>query len=186
MAGCDNCGPGEHSTDVPEGTLKVALAGNPNTGKSSIFNSLTGAKQHVGNWPGKTVARAHGTFHHAGRDYEVVDLPGIYSLNAASPEEIIARDYLVSGEPDVVVIVVDATNLERNLYLVVQILETGVPAILDLNMMDVAASREITIDVDEISNLLGVPVVTSVARSAKGLIDLKDVIAGVVAWQGTA
>ena len=185
MAGCDNCGPGEHSTDVPEGTLKVALAGNPNTGKSSIFNSLTGAKQHVGNWPGKTVARAHGTFHHDGRDYEVVDLPGIYSLNAASPEEIIARDYLVSGEPDVVVIVVDATNLERNLYLVVQILETGVPAILDLNMMDVAASREITIDVDEISNLLGVPVVTSVARSAKGLIDLKDVIAGVVAWQET-
>ena len=185
MAGCDNCGPGEHSTDVPEGTLKVALAGNPNTGKSSIVNSLTGAKQHVGNWPGKTVARAHGTFHHDGRDYEVVDLPGIYSLNAASPEEIIARDYLVSGEPDVVVIVVDATNLERNLYLVVQILETGVPAILDLNMMDVAASREITIDVDEISNLLGVAVVTSVARSAKGLNDLKDVIAGVVAWQGT-
>jgi len=185
MAGCDNCGPGEHSTDVPKGTLRIALAGNPNTGKSSIFNSLTGAKQHVGNWPGKTVARAHGTFRHDGRDYEVVDLPGIYSLNAASPEEIIARDYLVSGEPDVVVIVVDATNLERNLYLVVQILETGVPAILDLNMMDVAASRGITIDVDEISNLLGVPVVTSVARSAKGLNALKDVIAGVVAWQGT-
>ena len=100
MAGCDNCGPAELSTDVPEGTLRIALAGNPNTGKSSIFNSLTGAKQHVGNWPGKTVARAHGTFCHDGRDYEVVDLPGIYSLNAASPEEIIARDYLVSGEPD--------------------------------------------------------------------------------------
>ena len=160
--------------------MRIALAGNPNTGKSSIFNGLTGAKQHVGNWPGKTVARAHGTFQHDGREFEVVDLPGTYSLNASSPEEMIARDYLVSGEPDLVVVVVDVTNLERNLYLVVQILETGVPAILDLNMMDVAASRGITIDVAKISDMLDVHTVSTVARSSKGLDELKSAIAHAV------
>ncbi|MEA3502489.1 MAG: FeoB small GTPase domain-containing protein [Actinomycetota bacterium] len=186
MAGCDNCGSGERWVDMPDGRMRVALAGNPNTGKSSIFNLLTGAKQHVGNWPGKTVARAHGSFRHDDRDIEVIDLPGTYSLNAASPEEMIARDYLVSGEPDVAVVVVDAANLERNLYLVVQVLEIGVPSIVALNMTDVASSRRIKIDVAEISALLGVPVVSTVARSAKGLDDLKDAIVSVIEWQGVA
>lgn len=186
MAGCNDCGPDDREMTMPEGTFRVALAGNPNTGKSSIFNLLTGAKQHVGNWPGKTVARAHGSFRHDDRNIEVVDLPGTYSLNAASPEEVIARDYLVSGKPDVAVVVVDASNLERNLYLVVQILEIGIPTIVDLNMTDVASARGITIDVAEISSLLGVPVVSTVARSAKGLDELRDAIVDVAAWQGVA
>ena len=166
------------------GDLKIALAGNPNTGKSSVFNLLTGAKQHVGNWPGKTIARAHGSFTHEGHDVEIVDLPGTYSLNASSPEEIVAREYLVSGVPDAAVVVVDAANLERNLYLVVQILETGIPVILDLNMLDAASSRGIEVDTAELSDRLGVPVVSTVARSGAGLEDLKDAIVGVIEWEG--
>lgn len=184
MAGCTSCGSSGDSTIVPSGDLTIALAGNPNTGKSSIFNLLTGAKQHVGNWPGKTVARAHGSFVHHDQRVEIVDLPGTYSLNAASLEEGIARDYLVSGEPDAAVVVVDAANLERNLYLVVQILETGIPTIIDLNMSDVAASRGIGIDVAELSARLDVPVITTVARSGVGMHDLKDAIIGVVAKEG--
>ncbi len=166
------------------GDLKIALAGNPNTGKSSIFNLLTGAKQHVGNWPGKTVARAHGSFTHEGHVVEIVDPPGTYSLNASSPEEIVAREYLVSGVPDAAVVVVDAANLERNLYLVVQILETGIPVILDLNMLDAASSRGIQVDAAELSAQLGVPVVSTVARSSAGLEELKDAIVGVLDWEG--
>ena len=167
------------------GPLTVALAGNPNTGKSSIFNMLTGARQHVGNWPGKTVSRTHGSFDHDGVTVEIVDLPGTYSLNASSPEEVIARDYLVSGEPDGVVIVVDAANLERNLYLTVQILEIGIPAVLVLNMSDVAASRGIAIDDAELSIRLGIPVVRTIARSGEGLDDLKDAIVRVMEREGT-
>jgi ferrous iron transport protein B len=115
----------------------------------------------------------------------VVDLPGTYSLNASSPEEVIARDYLVSREPDAVVIVVDAANLERNLYLTVQVLEIGVPTILVLNMTDVAASRGIEVDDAELSVRLGIPVVRMVARSGSGLEDLKDAVVGVAAWEGT-
>ena len=169
---------------VPSGgDVTVALAGNPNTGKSSIFNLLTGAKQHVGNWPGKTVARVHGTFRHDGHRVEVVDLPGTYSLNASSPEEMITRDYLVSGEPDVAIVVADAANLERNLYLAVQVLETGGSVILVLNMNDVATSRGIDVDDAELSSRLGVPVVAMVARSGKGIDDLKDAIVAMVAWE---
>ena len=166
------------------GALTVALAGNPNTGKSSIFNLLTGAKQHVGNWPGKTVARSEGSFDHGDQVVAVVDLPGTYSLNASSPEEMIARDYLVSGEPDAVAVVVDAANLERNLYLAVQILETGIPAILVLNMTDVATSRGIIVDPAELSIRLGIPVVPMVARSGKGLDELKDAVVAIAAWDG--
>lgn len=161
--------------------LTVALAGNPNTGKSSIFNLLTGAKQHVGNWPGKTVARVDGSFRHDGHTVEVVDLPGTYSLNASSPEEMIARDYLVSGGSDAVIVVVDAANLERNLYLAVQVLETGVPTILVLNMTDVASSRGVDVDSAGLSARLGVPVVAMVARSGDGLEDLKDAVVGIYA-----
>jgi ferrous iron transport protein B len=164
------------------GALTVALAGNPNTGKSSIFNLLTGAKQHVGNWPGKTVARGEGSFHHDDQSVHVVDLPGTYSLNASSPEEMIARDYLVSGEADAAIVVVDAANLERNLYLSVQVLETGIPAILVLNMTDVADSRGIVVDATELSIHLGIPVVPMVARSGEGLDDLKDAVVAIAAW----
>ena len=168
------------------GALTVALAGNPNTGKSSIFNLLTGAKQHVGNWPGKTVARSEGSFDHGVAVVAVVDLPGTYSLNASSPEEMIARDYLVSGEPDAVAVVVDAANLERNLYLAVQILETGIPAILVLNMTDVATSRGIVVDPAELSIRLGIPVVPMVARSGNGLDELKDAVVGIAVWDGVS
>ncbi|MEA2024591.1 MAG: FeoB small GTPase domain-containing protein [Actinomycetota bacterium] len=173
-------------SSLSPGGLTVALAGNPNTGKSSIFNLLTGAKQHVGNWPGKTVARVDGSFRYNGYTVEIVDLPGTYSLNASSPEEMIARDYLVSGGSDAVIVVVDAANLERNLYLAVQVLETGVPTILVLNMTDVATSRGIDVNSDELSAHLGIPVVPMVARSGDGIEDLKDAVATIVAWDGVS
>jgi len=179
-------GNGSHDQLVPSGAMTVALAGNPNTGKSSIFNLLTGAKQHVGNWPGKTVARGEGSFRHGHRVIQVVDLPGTYSLNASSPEEMIARDYLVSGEPDAAIVVVDAANLERNLYLAVQVLETGIAAILVLNMTDVATSRGIAVDPAELSIRLGVPVVSMVARSGEGIENLKDAVVSIAAWDGVS
>jgi ferrous iron transport protein B len=174
MAGCDHCVPEDVSGARSEGTLVVALAGNPNTGKSSIFNFLTGAKQHVGNWPGKTVSKATGSFSHRSSDIELVDLPGTYSLNAASPEEMIARDFLIEDRPDAVIVVADASNLERNLYLVVQVLEMGLPTVVALNMTDVADSRGITLDTGLLSELLGVPVVPTVARKGHGLEMLRD------------
>lgn len=155
----------------------VALAGNPNTGKSSIFNMLTGAKQHVGNWPGKTVERVDGRFTHDGEEFNLVDLPGTYSLNAASPEEMIARDFLVGGEPDGAVVVVDAANLERNLYLAIQVLEIGIPTVIAVNMSDVARSRGLEIDSSVVSDQLDAPAVATVARTGKGLDDLRELIA---------
>lgn len=155
----------------------VALAGNPNTGKSSIFNMLTGAKQHVGNWPGKTVERVDGRFTHEGEEFDLVDLPGTYGLNASSPEEMIARDFLVGGEPDGAVVVVDASNLERNLYLAIQVLEIGVPTVIAVNMSDVAQSRGLEIDPGVLSDRLAAPAVATVARTGKGLDDLRDQIA---------
>jgi ferrous iron transport protein B len=128
----------------------IALAGNPNAGKSTLFNALTGARQHVGNWPGKTVEKKEGTWQHGDLEYEVVDLPGTYSLTAYSLEEVIARDYIVDEQPDVVVTVVDSANLERNLYLVVQILEMGAKVVVALNMSDIAESRGIKIDVPKL------------------------------------
>ena len=165
-----NCAPDESFERT--GDPVVALAGNPNTGKSSVFNFLTGSSQHVGNWPGKTVARAEGTCTHGGVTLNIVDLPGTYSLNASSPEEQIARDFLISGEADAVVIIVDASNLERNLYLAVQVLEMDMPAVIALNMVDVAETRGIEIDADELSHRLGVPVIATVARKRQGLDEL--------------
>jgi len=118
--------------------LKVALAGNPNSGKTTIFNNLTGARQNVGNWPGVTVEKKSGLVTYKDRKIEVVDLPGIYSLTAYSIEEIVARDFLINEKPDVVIDIVDAANLERNLYLAVQFLELGIPLIIALNMVDVS------------------------------------------------
>ena len=152
------------------GPRTLALAGNPNTGKTSIFNALTGSRQHVGNWPGKTVSRAEGTFRHAGHIGRLVDLPGTYSLSALSPEEAIARDYLLSGEPDAVIDVVDATNLERNLYLTTQILELGVPVVVALNVSDSARARGLRIDRERLCVLLGgAPIVETVGHRGLGL-----------------
>jgi len=164
-------------SDSPAPPRVVALAGNPNTGKSSIFNMLTGAKQHVGNWPGKTVERVDGRYTHDGDVFDLVDLPGTYSLNASSPEEMIARDFLVGDEPDGAVVVVDAANLERNLYLAIQVLEIGIPTVVAVNMSDVARSRGLEIDPIVLSDRLEVPAVATVARTGKGLDDLRDVIA---------
>jgi ferrous iron transport protein B len=181
MAGFAHCAPvGGTDRSSQDGSIVVGLAGNPNTGKSSIFNFLTGAKQHVANWPGKTVSKAHGKLVHRGIDVEVVDLPGTYSLNVASPEEMIARDFLIHDQPDAVIVVVDASNLERNLYLVVQVLEMGVPTVVALNMTDVADSREISVDVNELAELLGVPVIPTVARRGRGLESLKDELAATI------
>ena len=154
----------------------IALAGNPNAGKSTLFNALTGARQHVGNWPGKTVEKKEGAWQHDGLEYEVVDLPGTYSLTAYSLEEVIARDYIVDEQPDVVVTVVDAANLERNLYLVVQILEMGAKVVVALNMSDIAESRGIKIDVPKLSQALSAPVVPTIASKGQGLDQLKEAI----------
>ena len=152
---------------------RVALAGNPNAGKSTIFNALTGERQHTGNWPGKTVARKEGEFAIDGTPVHVIDLPGTYSLTAYSAEEIVTRDYLIHDQPDAVITVVDASNLERNLYLVVQMLELGLPLLVALNMTDIAATRGLNIDADRLAARLGVPVITTVATRSAGLDDLK-------------
>ncbi len=155
----------------------IALAGNPNAGKSTIFNALTGSRQHVGNWPGKTVEKKMGLFKYNGHTITMIDLPGTYSLSAYSLEEQIARDFIIQERPDAVVNVVDASNLERNLYLTTQILETCTPVILVLNMMDIAESRQITIDVPQLSHLLhNVPVIPMVASSGKGMDKLRQTI----------
>ncbi len=158
--------------------LRVALAGNPNVGKSTVFNALTGARQHVGNWPGKTVEKKEGVLRYDGLSFSVIDLPGTYSLSAYSPEEQIARDYIVREKPGVVVNVVDAANMERNLYLTAQLLETGIPLIIALNMEDVADSRGLKIDTQKLSELLdGVPVIPMVASRDRGIRELKATIA---------
>lgn len=155
----------------------IALAGNPNSGKSTIFNSLTGGRQHVGNWPGKTVEKKEGIWRHDGRDIKVVDLPGTYSLTAYSLEEIIARDYIVDERPQVVVDVVDAANLERNLYLAVQILEMGADLVIALNMNDMAEARGYKIDIAKLSEGLGgIPVVPTVASRGQGIEELREKI----------
>ncbi|MCS6843030.1 MAG: ferrous iron transport protein B [Caldilineales bacterium] len=150
----------------------VALVGNPNAGKSTLFNAFTGARQHVGNWPGKTVDVKTGTVRWDGRPVTLVDLPGAYSLSAHSLEEVIARDFILEERPDVAIVVVDATNLERNLYLVVQVMELGVPVAIALNMMDQAEAEGTVIDVARLSQLLGVPVVPTVGTRRQGLADL--------------
>jgi len=156
--------------------ISVALAGNPNVGKSVISNNLTGGHQHVGNWPGKTVEKKEGYFEHKGHRIYVVDLPGTYSLTAYSPEELIARSYIIEERPDIVVDIVDASNLERNLYLTLQLIELGVDLILDLNKIDLAESAGIAIDCERLSSILGVPVVETVAPKRVGMEELKDLI----------
>ncbi|KAF4531361.1 hypothetical protein B566_EDAN019463, partial [Ephemera danica] len=159
-----------------DNAITVALAGNPNAGKTTLFNQLTGSRQHVGNYPGITVEQKEGCCLHRGQGLRVVDLPGTYSLTAYSVEELVARDFLVNEKPDVVVDVVDASNLERNLYLSCQFLELGVPLVIALNMVDVAEKRGLTIHCDNLSRLLATPVIPIVARSGKGLDELLDAV----------
>jgi ferrous iron transport protein B len=158
----------------------VALAGNPNSGKTTLFNELTGSHQHVGNYPGVTVEKKEGTYFRDGFRLHIVDLPGTYSLTAYSLEEVVARDFLVNHKPEVVINIVDASNLERNLYLAVQFLEIGVPICIALNMVDVAAKRGIKIDAQKLASLLGVPVVPTVARIGKGKKELMDSAAHII------
>ncbi|OQX10853.1 MAG: ferrous iron transport protein B [Desulfobulbaceae bacterium A2] len=156
--------------------LRIALGGNPNAGKTTLFNRLTGARQHVGNYPGITVEKKEGTCQHGPHSLHVIDLPGTYSLTAYSPEELVARDFLVRERPDVVVNIVDASNLERNLYLSCQFMELGVPLVLALNMIDVARDRGIEIDTERLSQALGLPVVPIVARRGEGIEKLLDTV----------
>ncbi|MGL5718232.1 MAG: FeoB small GTPase domain-containing protein, partial [Paraclostridium sp.] len=137
----------------------IALCGNPNTGKSTVFNTLTGLRQHTGNWPGKTVCTARGDFSHKNKNYALIDLPGTYSLFAASQEEIVARDFVCFGKPDAVVVVADATSLERNLNLVFQVMELTDNVVLCINLIDEAKKKGIYIDKDKLEDELGIPVV---------------------------
>ncbi|MGB9676448.1 MAG: ferrous iron transport protein B [Candidatus Bathyarchaeales archaeon] len=153
-------------------TLRVALAGNANVGKSAIFNQLTGLNQIVGNWPGKTVERAEGTLHFRGYKIRVIDLPGIYSLSTFSMEEIVSRDYIAVEKPDIIINVVDASALERNLYFTLQLLELEAPIIVALNQVDLAAKKGVKIDAQKLSEILGVPVVPTVAITGSGINEL--------------
>jgi len=183
-SGCETCPAHEQLAQMGIRLTKhdrlVALAGNPNTGKSSVFNALTGLKQHVGNWPGKTVARAEGGFAYGGLRYKLVDLPGTYSLLSASEDEEISRNFILFGRPDCTVVVVDATALERNLNLVLQVLEITDKVVVCVNLMDEASRKGLEVDVRSLSRDLGVPAVPTVARTKEGLHELVRTVAGVI------
>lgn len=153
--------------------INIALAGNPNCGKTTLFNDLTGANQYTGNWPGVTVEKKAGRYKRD-KDVEVTDLPGVYSLSPYSPEEVVTRDFLASGEADVVINIVDATNLERNLYLTTQIFDLDVPVVVALNMMDLVRKRGDQIDAARLSEELGCPVVEISALKGTGIGELVD------------
>lgn len=162
--------------NLNEADFVVALAGNPNTGKSTVFNALTGLKQHTGNWPGKTVTRAEGAFQYNDQKYKLVDLPGTYSLLSTSEDEEVARNFILFGKPSVTIIVADASRLERNLNLVLQVLEITDKAVLCLNLIDEAERNEIEIDTRTLARDLGIPVVATSARYLRGIPELIQTI----------
>lgn len=158
----------------------IALAGNPNTGKSTLFNVLTGLRQHTGNWPGKTVVHAEGFFTYKDEQYRIIDLPGTYSLYSNSVDEEVARDFIIFAKPDVTLVVLDATALERNLNLALQVLEMTDRVIVCLNIMDEAKKKGIVIDIAKLSKKLGVPVVPLAARNKEGIEELLETIVRMV------
>ena len=158
----------------------IALAGNPNTGKSTVFNSLTGLKQHTGNWPGKTVGKAEGFFVYQDDAYRIVDLPGTYSLSSTSEDEEIARDFILFGNPDVTVMVADATRLERNMNMILQVLQITNKAVLCVNLLDEAKRNKIEVNLNALSRRLGIPVVGASARSGQGIDQLLAMTRAVV------
>jgi len=187
QAGCETCPVHSQLEQMGVSLGKydylVALAGNPNTGKSSVFNALTGLRQHVGNWTGKTIMRAEGGYAFEGKRYKLVDLPGTYSLLSASEDEEISRNFLLFGRPDCTVVVVDATALERNLNLVLQVLEITGKVVVCVNLMDEARRKGMEVDVRSLARDLGVPAVPTVARTKEGLHELVRTVAAVVAGE---
>ena len=161
---------------LQEDEMLIALAGNPNTGKSTVFNALTGLKQHTGNWPGKTVTNAQGKYTHKQRNFILLDLPGTYSLFANSVDEEVARDFICAGKPQATIIVADATCLERNLNLVLQVMEITDNAVLCVNLLDEAQRKNIQVDLKALAKILGIPVIGTNARDGVGLEALKDEI----------
>lgn len=183
-SGCEGC---PMTAQLAQMGLKVdnfdriiALAGNPNTGKSTLFNALTGLKQHTGNWPGKTVTRAEGGYEFQNVKYKLVDLPGTYSLLSASQDEEVARDFILFGQPDCTIVVTDATALERNLNLVIQVLEITDKAVVAVNLMDEARRKGIEVDTRSLSRDLGVPAIPIVARTGEGIQMLLSTVAEVI------
>jgi ferrous iron transport protein B len=162
--------------DLSKYDYVIALAGNPNVGKSTVFNALTGLRQHTGNWPGKTVVRAEGAYSYSGKKYKVVDLPGTYSLLSMSSDEEVARDFILFGRPDVTVVIADATRLERNLNLVLQVLDITSRAVVCVNLIDEAKRNGIDIDKRTLARELGVPVVLTSARKNEGINELLSMI----------
>jgi ferrous iron transport protein B len=181
-SGCEGCPAHNRANllklgvDMQDWDYVIALAGNPNTGKSTVFNALTGLRQHTGNWPGKTVTRAEGGYEFGEARYKIVDLPGTYSLLATSLDEQIARNFILFGQPDVTVVVVDATRLERNLNLALQVMEITDRVVICLNLMDEAKRHGLTVDERRLARDLGAPVVPTSARYNQGLDDLVQAI----------
>lgn len=174
MPVCTNCKPSKSSEKDED--LTVALAGNANVGKSAVFNQLTGVDQIIGNWPGKTVERAEGLLHYKGQRIKIIDLPGIYSFSTYSMEELVSRDFIALEKPDIVVNVVDATALERNLFFTIQLLELNAPLIIALNQIDLMEKKGISIDYHKLEDILGVPVVPTAAIKGKGISELTEQI----------